>query len=157
MCHIFSTANPGRHERGSHAEAAHGRAIKRSTGNSLPSLTQSCTSRARHTKMSTVQAWGPFKSGEASHIIYPTPDPTPARTFSTLPYQTCRPENSSEIPEQAMRTWTSSERESWTRSARQSVATPCGELPSATRASCQMGVRSSGVVAYPLPGLGGTV
>ena len=35
-------------------------------------------------KLSTAQAWGPFKNGEASHIIYPTPTPTPTLLF-TLP------------------------------------------------------------------------
>ena len=28
-------------------------------------------------ELSTAQAWGPFENGEASHIIYPTPTPTP--------------------------------------------------------------------------------
>jgi len=37
---------------------------------------------------STAQAWGPFETGEASHISYPTPSPTPILPYPTLPYPT---------------------------------------------------------------------
>ena len=37
-------------------------------------------------KLSTAQAWGAFKNGEASHIIFPYP--TPTLPYPTLPYTT---------------------------------------------------------------------